>query len=151
MLQAAQIAKMQRYWDDVNEGDELPRLTMEVTFKKVILNAASTWDYFPGHHDPEYAKDQNQKTIYISTLFFQGFIDRVVTDWTGPETFIVKRRMSMQRSIYAGDTMYGEGKVTKRYVDDAGRHLIDIEIGISNQDGLCCPASVTAWLPSRAD
>lgn len=137
----------QRRWEDVQEGESLPRITMVVSFKKVILNAAATWDYFPGHHNPDYARQQGQKTIYISTIFFHGFIDRIVTDWAGPRTFIVKRKMSMQRSIYAGDTMYGEGRVARCYRDDQGRHLVDLEVTVGNQDGPCCPASVTIWLP----
>ncbi|MBE3558092.1 MAG: hypothetical protein IMW89_02570 [Ktedonobacteraceae bacterium] len=140
----------QRSWEDVQDGETLPRITMEVSFKKVILNAATTWDYFPGHHNPDYARQQGQKTIYISTLFFQGFIDRVVTDWAGPATFIVRRKMSMQRSIYAGDTMYGEGRVIRRYRDNQGRHLVELEVIVGNQDGPCCPASVVIWLPRRS-
>jgi hypothetical protein len=59
----------------------------------------------------------------------------------------------MQRSIYAGDTMVGEGRVVRRYIDDAGgrvRYLVDLELAVKNQDDeLCCPASVTLELPVR--
>lgn len=143
------ISYRQLYWEAVREGDCLPTVTMEVPYKKIILNAAATWDYFPGHHNPYYAQEQGQKTIYMSTLFFNGFIDRVITDWAGPQTFIARRKMSMQRSIYAGDTMSGTGRITRTYTDDQGRHLVDLEIMISNQDGPSCPASATIVLPSR--
>jgi len=141
----------QLYWDDINEGDDVTKVTMAVPYDKVIHNAAATWDFFPGHHNPEYARSQGQKTIYISTLFFQGFADRVVTDWAGPKTFITRRKIMMRGSVYAGDTMYGEGKVSGKRVDDNGRHLVDIEMVIGNQDGPQCPVSITAVIPTRAE
>ena len=140
----------QRDWEDISEGEPIPRVELDVPLKRVILDAAATRDYFPGHHNVEYAREQGQKTIYINTMMYQGFIDRVITDWAGPETRIRRRRMTMQRSIYAGDTMYGEGRVTRRHVDDQGRHLVDVELEVGNQDGLVCPASVTIELPGPA-
>jgi acyl dehydratase len=146
-MHATHAGAKQLTWDDVNEGDAIPRVTTEVSLKRVIMDAAATWDYFPGHHNVDYAREQGQKTIYINTMFFQGFIDRVVTDWAGPQTWIVRRKMTMQRSIYAGDTMFGEGKVTRKWVDDDGRRLIDVDIAVGNDDGVACPASATILLP----
>jgi acyl dehydratase len=146
-MHATYAGAKQLTWDDVNEGDAVPRITTEVSLKRVIMDAAATWDYFPGHHNVDYAREQGQKTIYINTMFFQGFIDRVVTDWAGPQTWIVRRKMTMQRSIYAGDTMFGEGKVTRKWVDDDGRRLIDVDIAVGNDDGVACPASATILLP----
>ncbi|HEV3123689.1 MAG TPA: hypothetical protein VG266_03845 [Candidatus Dormibacteraeota bacterium] len=146
-MHATYAGAKQLTWDDVNEGDPIPRITTDITLKRVIMDAAATWDYFPGHHNVDYAREQGQKTIYINTMFFQGFIDRVVTDWAGPQTWIVRRKMTMQRSIYAGDTMFGEGKVTRKWVDDDGRRLIDVDIAVGNDDGVACPASATILLP----
>jgi acyl dehydratase len=149
----AGISYEQRYWEDVEEGTALPRVEDEITYRRVIMNPATTWDYFPGHHDPEYARSQGQPTIYINTMHFLGFIDRLATDWGGPRSFIARRKMSMQHSIYAGDTMVGEGTVVRKWSDDAAgrvRHLVDLELTVENQHGdLCAPASVTLELPSR--
>lgn len=139
----------QREWEDVLEGEAIPRLESEITLKRVIMDAAATWDYFPGHHNVDYARQQGQKTIYINTMMFQGLIDKVIIDWAGPETVLLRRKMTMQRSIYAGDTMYGEGKVVGKRVDDQGRHLVDLEVVIGNQEGVVCPATATIALPSR--
>ena len=145
----AELKQDQKYWNDVSEGEVLPKVSMHVPFAKVILNAAATNDYFPGHHDPEYARAQGQRNIYLNTMAIEGFIDRVATDWAGPRTFIRKRQMQMRASIYAGDTMYGEGLVTKRYRDAAGRHLVDITISIATDEGPRVPAALTLELPRR--
>jgi acyl dehydratase len=143
----------QRWWEDVEADERLPRIEDEITFRRVIMNPATTWDYFPGHHDPEYARSQGQPTIYINTMHFMGFIDRVATTWAGPRSFIARRKMAMRRPIFAGDTMVGEGRVTRKYSDDTSdpaRHLVELEVTVSNQRGeLCAPATVILELPTR--
>lgn len=152
----AGVSYTQRYWEDVEPGEALPRVDDEITYRRVIMNPATTWDYFPGHHDPEYARSQGQPTIYVNTMHVLGFVDRLATDWAGPRSFIAKRKVALQRSIFAGDTMVGEGRVLDKRTDAAGdggrvRHLVDLEITVKNQHGdLCCPAGVTLELPSRS-
>ncbi len=136
-----------KYWNEISEGDAVTTVTMDVPFERVILDAAATQDYFPGHHNPAYARHQGQKEIYLNTMAIEGFIDRVATDWAGPHTFIRKRQMQMRSSIYAGDTLRGEGTVEKCYEDD-GRHLLDVKINISTDSGLCVPAVLTLELPA---
>ena len=74
------VSYAQRYWEDVEAGSVLPRVEDEITYRRVIMNPATTWDYFPGHHDPEYARSQGQPTIYINTMHFLGFVDRLATE-----------------------------------------------------------------------
>jgi acyl dehydratase len=146
------VSYEQRSWDDIEVDAVLPAVRDEITYRRVIMNPATTWDYFPGHHDPEYARTQGQPTIYINTMHFLGFVDRVATDWAGPRSFITRRKVSLVHSIFAGDTMVAEGRVTKKYTDESGdevRHLVELEINVKNQDGvLCCPALVTLTLPT---
>ena len=136
-----------KYWNEISEGDAVTLVTMDVPFERVILDAAATQDYFPGHHNPAYARHQGQKEIYLNTMAIEGFIDRVATDWAGPHTFIRKRQMQMRSSIYAGDTLQGEGTVEKCY-EANGQYLVDVIINISTQSGLCVPAALTLELPA---
>jgi acyl dehydratase len=144
----------QRFWEDVRDGEQLPAVVDDITYRRVIMNTAATWDYFPGHHDPEYARSQGQPTIYLNTIHLMGFVDRVVTGWAGGRAFVVRRRVSVRRSVYAGDRMVGEGVVTaRRREQDRGlvRHLVDVDVVVRNQHGeVCCPASVTVELPARS-
>ncbi|OUS09879.1 hypothetical protein A9Q89_12380 [Gammaproteobacteria bacterium 53_120_T64] len=137
-----------KYWNEISEGDAVATVTMAVPFERVILDAAATQDYFPGHHNPAYARHQGQKEIYLNTMAIEGFIDRVATDWAGPHTFIRKRQMQMRSSIYAGDTLQGEGRVEKCY-EAGGRHLVDVTINISTANGLCVPAVLTLDIPGE--
>lgn len=141
----------QVFWEDAKEADKLPRITMYVSFTKLILGVAATRDWFPSHHDPEYARRQGQKDIYMNTTMLAGFIDRVITDWAGPRAFIMRRKFSMQQSIFADDEIYAEGVVKGRRRDECGRGLVDVEVTVCSQNGVCAPASATVLLPSRQE
>ena len=134
-------------FDDVAVGDEITPVSIPVTYKRVCMNAASTWDWFPGHHDPEYARSQGQRTIYLSTLFFHGFIDRGLSDWAGPDALLRRRKISMIKSIYPGQTATLTGRVIgKREVN--GTSLIDLELMVTSEEGPCGPSEATLQLPT---
>ena len=47
---------------DVEVGTEITPVSLPITYKRICMNAASTWDWFPGHHDPEYAVAHSRNT-----------------------------------------------------------------------------------------
>ena len=135
-----------KYWNEIKEGDVLDPIILPVPFEKVILNAAATQDFFPGHHNPDYAKQQGQKNIYLNTMAIQGIIDRVASDWLGPHVFIRKRTMKIQNSIYAGDILHGAG-VVEKCKEENGRYLMNISITLSTNKAICVPALLTVEVP----
>lgn len=134
---------------EVEVGAEIPPVSLPITHTRVCLNAASTWDWFPGHHDPEYARSQGQRDIYLSTLFYHGFVDRGLNDWAGPDALIRRRKISMLRSIHPGQTATLTGTVVAKRVE-GDRQLVDMELMVSSEEGPCVPAEATVELP-RAD
>jgi acyl dehydratase len=145
----------QRQFEEVTQGERLPETSDLITYRRVIMNPAATWDFFPGHHDPEYARAQGQPTIFVNTMHIMGFIDRIVTEWAGPRSFLVRRKVSLRRSVYAGDTITGRGQVVSLRVEERRgrrRELVDLDISVDNQDGdSCAAATVTLALPSSSD
>ena len=80
-------------------------------------------------------------------MHLAGFADRVATEWAGPDSRVVRRKMTLAGSIYAGDTMVGRGRVIAKRCDtavDPPRYLLDLQIEVTNQRGeLCCPVELT--------
>jgi acyl dehydratase len=98
-----------------------------VTYRNVAMGVAATMDYFRGHHDPAFAVGQGQRDVYLMTPVFQGLMDRCVTDWLGPETFVMRRTMRMTGSVYPGDTLRIQGAS----VDAAGAETtVDISMDV---------------------
>jgi acyl dehydratase len=111
---------------------EIPPIVDEITARRVVQSPGATGDYFPGHWDPDYARRQGQRTIYANSLHIFGLLDRAVTDWAGPTSFLVRRNVRLVSSMYAGDTVTVSGKVTD--TRDDGR-VVDLDLTVTNQFG----------------
>jgi acyl dehydratase len=137
-------------WEDISVPTDLPEVVDEIDYQRVVMNPGATWDYFPGHYDPLYAESDGHPTIFVNTMHLAGFVDRIATTWAGPYSRVVRRKVTLAASIYAGDSMVGRGRVIGKR-RDAKRCLVDLEIAIYNQrDELCCPAEVTLDLSTPA-
>jgi acyl dehydratase len=138
-------------WDDVTVPTELTEVVDVIDYQRVVMNPGATWDYFPGHYDPDYAQRHGHPTIFVNTMHIAGFVDRVATDWAGPYCRVVRRKVTLLGSIYAGDSMVGRGRVVGKRIDTTGdtpQHLVDLDVAIFNQrDELCCPAEVSLAFP----
>jgi acyl dehydratase len=138
-------------WERINVPFDLPEVRDEISYQRVVMNSGATWDYFPGHFDPAYAESQGHPTIFVNTMHLAGFADRIATDWAGPACRVVRRKMRLIGSIYAGDTLVGRGRVVAKRCDttvDPPRYLLDLQIEVANQHGeLCCPVGLTLQLP----
>jgi acyl dehydratase len=124
-------------------GDHLSPIVLEVTYGRVATLVAATWDPFPGHHDPAFAKAQGQKDIYLNTMMLSGFVDRVALEWSGPTWFLRRRAMRMLGSVYPGDVLTGTGTVKTVSANPDG--TVDVVVGVtgSTAAGPCITAEIT--------
>jgi 3-oxo-4,17-pregnadiene-20-carboxyl-CoA hydratase beta subunit len=132
-------------WDTLTAGDVLPEIALEVTEQTVILVPVSTWDLFPGHHSPSYARAQGQQDMYLNTVALQGVADRTITDALGPQTWVMRRRMQMVGSVYPGDTLSGVATVAAVRPSPVPASVeADFEVEMSTARGLVLKARTTA-------
>lgn len=130
-------------WDSVTEGEALPTVVDEITYRRVIMNPGATWDYFPGHYDPAYARSQGQPTIYANSLHLFGLLDRAAAEWAGPASFLVRRAVRLHLSMYAGDTVTVAGRVSAK----RSGGLVELELTVTNQHAVpICTAMLTLRL-----
>lgn len=138
-----------RYWEDIDEGEELPRLYMPITFTRCVYLASATRDFSPQHSNREYAQQRSRaRDVFVNTPFNLGMFSRFLTDWGGPKSIVRRINMAMRGNVCAGDDMVITGKVTRKYVE-AGELRIDLDLTMSTQDGPVTPCTATLALPSR--
>jgi hypothetical protein len=138
------------YWEDVQEGEQLPELVMPITVTRCVMMASSSRDFAPQHHNQEYAQTRSKAPgMFLGTHFNTGMLCRFLTDWGGPMSTIRRTRLGMRRPICAGDDMIMTGEVTKKYVHDNGEHRVDIDIAVATQDGPAYVCGGTLALPTR--
>jgi len=115
----------------ITEGGTLPGFEFPVPYERVIRNVAATREFIqPGLHDPEFARSQGNKTVFLNAIAIEGLLDRLVTDWSGPEWRVVERSMRTLRSAVAGACLVADGEVTA--VEDG---TVTVEATIDDRGG----------------
>lgn len=125
--------------ESVTEGEVAHTYEYPVTYKRVIHDVAATRDFYPVHHDPEFARSSGTETIFLNTMALQGLVDRVALEWAGPEWRVAERTIRMAGSALAGEKLTVEATVED--VSDDGQVTLDVAIEQRGRD--ICPSSVT--------
>jgi acyl dehydratase len=142
----------QAYWDDLAEGDNLTGFDLSLSTTKIVEQVSGSQDFYPVHHDREFAHNAGHPDIFVNTGFTRAVLGRFLTDLTGTSGWVHSLTYQMRRMNRPGDTMKVRGKVTRKYVADDGTHRIDLDLWIENdREGVTTPASGTVELPSRQD
>ena len=121
-------------------GQSAPPVVLKISLTTVLGAPVATWDFFPGHHDIDYARSQGQPNVYVSTMVLNGFLDRVAVAATGPEWFVRKRTMRMAQSVYPGDDLVGVATLTERFTTESGTQAVVLSIVASTDRGPCVSA-----------
>jgi acyl dehydratase len=125
--------------DDVWSGpNDLPDIAVPLTPTFIALLTAGTRDYFPGHHDDEYAREQGAPGAYPNTNTYCGLVDRVATEWAGYRGTIKTRDLQMFAQAKCGMTLHSRGRVLRRTEQEA-----DMEVRLVTADALIASASIT--------
>jgi acyl dehydratase len=133
-------------------GDALPILRHEVTATTVVLGALATRDWRPMHHDVDFAVNRNgTRDIFLNTPNQQAWLERYVTDWTGPLGRPGRLRFRMLDSVFPGETMTLAGTVAEVATDDAGCGWATVAIELRAGGRLCTTSTVRLALPTAPD
>ncbi|HEU5160564.1 MAG TPA: OB-fold domain-containing protein [Streptosporangiaceae bacterium] len=92
--------------------DGPPALSIELTPTFVIATALATRDFTPLHHDPELARAQGSRDIFLNILTTMGLVQRYVTE-TVPGAVLAGIAVRLGVPAYAKDTL----TLTGRFVD----------------------------------
>ena len=133
-------------WDDVQVGDELAALVIDVTATRIVAGAIATRDFMPVHHDRAYANEQGAPDIFMNILSDTGYCSRFLTDWAGPEAVIKKLAIRLGVPVFAGSTLTYTGRVTTTSQVD-GEGIVEVELRAVNDLGDHVTGSAVLSLP----
>lgn len=140
----------QRYWEDVNEGGDVPSITIPITETRLYQQVSGSQDFYPVHHDREFARSGGHPDVFVNTGFMQSCFNHLLCDYAGDDGWLRKFRMEMRRMNRPGDIMTFKGRVVRKYVNDQGEKCVDLDVWCENQhEGVTTPSAATVLLPSR--
>jgi acyl dehydratase len=121
-------------WADIQVGDELPVLVIDVTATVIVAGAIATRDFMPVHHDFRYANAQGAPDIFMNILSDNAYCSRYLTDWAGPEAMIRRLSIRLGAPTFPESTLRFSGSVTSTSMSD-GDGLVDVAIRATNELG----------------
>jgi acyl dehydratase len=164
-----------RYWEDVQVGDELtPIIQGPLTIQDNIA-VMSTGTFPPmremiktsshrlldpdtniEHSGAEWHLTEKAVVIfgqYSNTIFvglISAFFGRLTTNWMGDDGLLLKQNHRKFHNVPYTDTIIGKGKVVKKYIDENGDHLVDLDLWMESSRGCIADVSLsTVKLLSR--
>jgi acyl dehydratase len=140
--QAPEFDVPSKRYADVEVGDELPALPIELTRTLIVSTAIASRDYQDVHHDPGLAEERGSPDIFMNILTTNGFVGRYITDWAGPNAVFRSTKIRLGAPNYPGDTMMMTGEVTKKE-----KGLVEVSLKGSNSRGDHVVGTVTLELP----
>ena len=132
-----------------SEGDQLSEITLDLTLRRAIQAVAGTRDYYPVHHDAEFAKASGAEGIFFNTMFLQAFVGRAVCEWFGNDAFPRRLEIAMRGSNYVGKTLSATGVIAGTR-EENGRKLIDANVTLGTEDGPTTDVKVTVQVGVEA-
>jgi acyl dehydratase len=140
--------RIQRYWQDVDEGQKIPALAYPLTVYRLVVEAGANRDFNAIHHNSEFARASGAPEMYANTGFLLGMWERTIREFIGLEGTI--RRIAgfrMRKFNTVGQTVMVRGRVVRKW-REGGDALLDLELR-SEADGQVTvgPGMVTVTLP----
>lgn len=133
---------------EVQVGETLPTLAVEISARTVIMGASASRDWQPQHHDHAWAaKKVGPRGIFLNTPNQAGWIERYLTDWAGPTARLGRLRFRMRHTVCPGDELHFNATVTA--VGDDGWTVLDVVLSVGDDVVTTCTARVA--LPKDPD
>lgn len=110
-------SRIDKYWEDWQEGDEIITQGLTVTESHIVNWASLSGDWFPIHTDEEFAKNSPLGTrIAHGPMIFSMTTGLTLRSELGRSiaiAFLGLDRMRINNPVKPGDTIHCEVKVTK--------------------------------------
>ncbi|MBO2458235.1 MaoC/PaaZ C-terminal domain-containing protein [Actinomadura violacea] len=129
---------------DCGVGTTLPALDLPLDRTLIVATAIASQDFEDVHHDPGKAAERGTPDIFMSINSTNGFVDRYVTDWTGPHARIARVALRLGVPNFPGDTMRLSGEVTGVTGDS-----VSVRVTGRNSRGVHVTADVVVVVPAE--
>ena len=138
------------YFEDVNEGDQVPPYTVVAGYMELNRFASANDEFVMIHMDPDYSKDDAKlpDAIVMGNLKL-AYISNALTGWIGDDGWIRKIGVDYRRMDPVNVKITATGVVRAKR-QEGGENLVDLDVWVENAEGeKTTPGHATVVLPSR--
>jgi acyl dehydratase len=105
-------------------------VSVPMTPTQIIAGALATRDFYPVHHDRDFARARGNADFLLNSLTTNGLLARIVAEWTSQAPLL-----ALSTRIVAPAYVHDELAITGR-VSDHGRDWADIAVRAVMSDGV---------------
>lgn len=137
------------YFEDVQVGDEIPKLVKPpVTHLQLVRYAGASGDFNPLHTDPKIGELIGVGGIIAHGMLIMGFAGQLLSDYVGP-TALRKFSVRFKGMTHLDDVITCTGTITEKYEAD-GEARIAGKVQAADQNGdVKLTGTFVAALPHR--
>ena len=136
----------QVYFEDVEEGTELPTLRKDPTTQQLVMYAGASGDYYQIHYDRQFALGNGLPDVILHGALKNAFLGQLMTDWIGEQGRLARLSVQYRGMDVPGTPIFAKGVVTRKGEDGE----VECDIGLENAEGKrTTPGSAAVVLPSR--
>jgi acyl dehydratase len=99
-------------YDDVQVGDQLPPLTVQVTREQLVRYAGASGDFNPIHWNPRFAIEVGLPDVIAHGMFTMGSAVQLVSAWAGDPGAITSYGVRFTKPVVVPDPGHADLEVT---------------------------------------
>jgi acyl dehydratase len=135
------------YFEDIEEGDELPTIDMLLTKDQVRRYARTANMYVPRFTDDEGARAEGLPGMIAPGVMSMGLLARMLSDWN-PAAVVRRIGTTFRSPVLPVRNVHLRGAVTQK---NAADHTAECDLWMENDDGeRWVIGTATVALPTRA-
>ena len=139
----------QVYFDDVEEGMDIPTLRKDPTTQQLVMYAGASGDYYQIHYDLNFAKNNSLPDVILHGALKNAFLGQVMTDWIGEWGTLKKLSVQYRGMDVPGTPVFAKGVVKKKYRQEV-ENIVECVIWLETHEGQrTTPGYAVAALPER--
>jgi len=137
------------FFEDVQEGQEVPSLTMHCDSQRLVMWAAASGDFYQIHYDKDFAQATGLPDRIVHGALKHALLGRMLHEWIAPKGRIKRLAVQYRGMDLVNKDVICKGVVTKKYQQD-GENIVELEVWTENPEGQrTTPGTAIVTLPSR--
>lgn len=139
----------QIYYEDAQEGMELPPLVKTPSNVQLFLFSAVTRNPHRIHYDKDYALEEGHPDVLVQGPLQGAMLCSFVTSWMGDDGFLRRFSYSNRGRAVPNEPLTFKGRVLRKF-REGDQWAVELEVWEENQRGeVLMPGRAVVYLPSR--
>ena len=139
----------QVYFEDVQEGQEIPTLTLHCDSQRLVMWAAASGDFYQIHYDKEFAQAAGLPDRIVHGALKHALLGRLLQQWVGYGGRVVRVACQYRGIDMVDQDVTAKGAISKKYRQD-GENVVELEVWTETPQGeKTTPGQAVVTLPSR--